>query len=39
LQPLDRHLKEYGGLLIPVVMSKMPDGVQLHIAHEKQGEI
>ena len=32
-------LKDYRGLLISVVMSKMPDDVRLHIARENKGEI
>lgn len=30
---------QYGSLLIPVVMSKLPGDLRLHVAQENQGEV
>lgn len=39
LQSLGIDLKQYGSLLIPVVMSKLPGDIRLRIARENRGEV
>ena len=39
LNSLGMDLKEFGGLLIPVVMSKIPEDVHLRITRENHGQV
>ena len=39
LRTLGIHSKQYGSLLIPVIMSKVPNDIRLRMAHENWGGV
>ena len=39
LSSLGISLKQHGRLLVPIVMSKLPNDIQLHLGHKNQGEV